>query len=106
MSDSDKRLGKSNHALMVVYTTNSYEEAHIIVGKLHSEDIPAVVQREAAAGALGINVGTFGAVNVLVRQADYAIAQQILFPDEPASLTDDNQRIIYQDDNHDQPDLD
>lgn len=98
---------------MIVYTTHIFEEAHIIVGRLVSEGIAAIVQREAVAGAIGLSVGRLGQVNVLVKPDDYELAHRILNtpPNEP-QLRDTNQKITYHwddkgdDENDDDDDLD
>lgn len=85
----------NNAEFRIVYTTHSYEEAHIIAGRLDHEGIQSAIQRESAAGALGITYGKIGEVNVIVRAEDYEIAYQILFPDEPPELEDHNQNIEF-----------
>lgn len=81
--------------LLVVYTTMSYEEAHIIKGRLEHDHIPAIIQREAVAGALGISIGRYGEVHVLVRSTDYDTAIALLYPDEPEQLEDSTESVIY-----------
>jgi len=75
---------KNDNNFIVIYSTNSFEEAHIIRGKLESEGIPSMVQRESVAGALGLTVGRIGQVNVLILEKDYNEAYAILFDDAPA----------------------
>lgn len=88
----------SSGKLAVVYTTRILEEAHIIIGRLHSEDIPAMIQRESAAGAIGITFGHFGLIEVLVNEADYAEAMALLHADEPASLPVDRADVYLDSD--------
>ena len=48
---------------------------------------------------MGIHIGRLGEVRVLVRPEDYDAAQALLLPpDEPDSLPDDVDRIIFDDD--------
>lgn len=53
MSDQPGKK-KTDDALVVVYTTSTYEEAHIVAGKLDSEGIPAVVEGSPGLSGLGI----------------------------------------------------
>lgn len=102
--------------LVVVYTTHSYEEAHIIAGRLQSEGIPAMIDREAAGGAIGITVGPLGEVRVLVREEHDAIARAILDGDDHPQLDETTDTVIYhldvdddvddEEDNHDNHDDD
>lgn len=90
-----KSIRPQNTDFRVVYTTHSYEEAHIIAGRLDHEGIQSAIQRESAAGALGITYGKIGEVNVIVRAEDYEIAHQILFPDTPPELDENNHEIDF-----------
>lgn len=83
---------------MVVYVTYNVMEAHIVAGRLQNEGIPALVHQEAGASAMGIHIGGLGEVKVLVHPPDYDLALDILDPDEPDSLSDDNDRIIFGED--------
>jgi hypothetical protein len=83
---------------MVAYVTYNFHEAHIIAGRLQSEDIDALVNQQPGANAMGIHIGSLGEIRVLVRAADYDMALAILYPDEPESLVDDVDRIIFDDD--------
>jgi hypothetical protein len=47
---------KTDEALVVVYTTSSYEEAYVVAGKLESEGIPTVVEGSPGLSGLGIMV--------------------------------------------------
>jgi len=97
MSDELSRRERRND-WMVVYVTYNVMEAHIVAGRLQSEGIPALVHREAGASAMGIHIGGLGEVKVLVHPPDYDDALAILDPDEPHSLSDDNDRIIFGED--------
>lgn len=83
--------------LMVVYTTHVFEEAHIISGKLQSHDIPAMVDREAAAQALGLTLGRLGELRVLVREQDYHRAIELLAESDESDefLLDEPDDVIY-----------
>ena len=83
---------------MVVYITYNFLEAQIVAGRLESEGIQALVYQEPGANAIGIRIGRMGEVKVLVRENDYDMAETILFPDEPDTLPDDTDRIIFDDD--------
>jgi hypothetical protein len=62
----------------VVFTTPSRPEAHIIVGRLESEGISAVIHSEVGRDALGIHIGRFGEIQVLVHESEADKAQNIL----------------------------
>lgn len=87
---------------MVVYVTYDFHEAHIIAGRLQSEDIAAMVHQQAGANAIGIHVGRLGEIRVLVHPQDYDVALSILDPDEPEALTDDVDQIIFGDEYDDE----
>ncbi|MBK8021437.1 MAG: DUF2007 domain-containing protein [Chloroflexi bacterium] len=84
--------------LMVVFTTNNSGEAHIVAGRLQSEDIPTAIAQEPAGSALGIQIGLLGDIKILVRAADYERAAAILAEDaEPPYLPEDADQIIFED---------
>jgi hypothetical protein len=87
---------------MVVYITYNFLEAQIVAGRLESEGIQALVHQEAGANAIGIRIGRMGEVKVLVRPNDFDTAESILYPDESPTLTDDADRIIFDDDDADE----
>lgn len=68
----------NDHHWVVVFTTPSRPEAHIIVGRLESEGIPAIIHAEASRDALGIHIGRFGELQVLVHESHAEDAQAIL----------------------------
>jgi len=68
----------SGSPLIAVFSTNNETEAHIVAARLRSFDVPAIVQREAAASAIGISIGKLGECHVLVRHPDYEHALAIL----------------------------
>ncbi len=82
----------------VVYTTYHFYEAHIIAGRLQSEAIAAMVHQQAGANAIGIHIGGLGEISVLVDPRQYELALAILDDDSAAELPDDNDRIIFGDD--------
>jgi putative signal transducing protein len=84
---------------MVAYVTYDFHEAHIIAGRLQSEDIAVMVHQQAGANAIGIHVGRLGEIRVLVHPQDYDLAMAILYPDEADALTDDVDQIIFGDEN-------
>jgi hypothetical protein len=79
-------LNPNQHPLIAVYETNNFSEAYVIVTKLASEDIPAIVQRESAGAALGISIGQFGLHYVLVHAENSKRALELLYPDSPNEL--------------------
>jgi len=76
MSDLAKR--DTNAYWAVVFSTPSRPEAHIIVGRLESEGIPAIIHSEVGRDALGIHIGRFGEIQVLVDESQAHDARMIL----------------------------
>lgn len=91
------QLQRSGYDWMVVHITYNLAEAHIVAGRLETEGIATFIYREPGASALGIHIGRLGEIKVLVRPADFHLAEAILHPDEPDALPDDTQRIVYGD---------
>lgn len=89
------KLAKPDHQWMVVYATHIPTDAHIVMGRLHSEGIPAIINREVGASAMGISIGRFGEVRVLVNAEDYETALMILEPEEPNSLPSTTDKYTY-----------
>lgn len=89
---------------VVVYTTAVLPEAHIIAGRLQSEGIEPYIHTQPGASAMGITLGTFGGISVLVRPADYEAAMRVLHEDDQDLLTDttDEQTIIWDEDDDDE----
>ncbi len=75
MSDLAKR---DNNNWMVVFSTPSRPEAHIVVGRLENEGIQAFIHSEPGHDALGIHIGRFGEIQVLVDEAQADDARMIL----------------------------
>jgi hypothetical protein len=80
---------------MVVFSTDNLSEAHIVAGRLKSEDIPAWVHQQPGASGFGITIGLFGEVRVLVNAVDYAQALKILDDETPLALDTDNADVRY-----------
>lgn len=90
---------------VVVYSTPSLPEAHIVAGRLQSEDIPAMVYKEAGTSALGINLGVFGEACVVVHPENHEAALALLEEDELTELPAGDEDIIYlQNDTDDEDD--
>jgi hypothetical protein len=75
---------------MVVYSTDNLAEAHIVAGRLQNEDVPSWVHQQPGASGLGITIGLFGEIRVLVNACDYDRAQQILEGDPEPPLVEDS----------------
>lgn len=90
---------------MVAYVTHSIGEAHIIEGRLQSEGIPVMLDYMAGRGAIGLTIGSWGEIRLLVHPKDYDYVQELLFPEEPDELPDTTDDIIYHwdDDGDDSP---
>jgi hypothetical protein len=95
----DNKLSRSNNdknTWMVVHVTHNMGEAHIMAGRLQSEGIPAILDHMAGRDAIGITIGTWGEVKVLVHPGDYDEALDLLFPEEPDALHDgESDDVIY-----------
>ena len=85
---------------IAVFVTHNLPEAHIIVGKLRTYDIPAMIHQEAGAAAIGITLGNLGEIKVLVSPADYDNAVELLLPEDAEQIEANNDRIqlIWPDD--------
>lgn len=85
---------------IAIYLTHNLPEAHIIVGKLRTFDIPAMIHQEAGASAIGITLGNLGEIKILVSPADYDRALELLQPDDAERMEANNDRIqlIWPDD--------
>lgn len=87
---------------MVAYVTYNFHEAHIVAGRLQSEDIAAMVHQQAGANAMGIHIGRLGEIRVLVHPQNYDLALSILYPEDPDALPDDVDQIIFGGENDDE----
>lgn len=72
---------QSNGQWMVAYVTHDLPDAYVVAGRLEHHRIPTLVHYTPGAGALGIHIGTLGAVYVLVHPRDYDLAMAIIDPD-------------------------
>lgn len=63
---------------VTVYTAWGLAEAHIVKGRLETEDIPVVLEYESAAPAIGLTVGGLSEVRLRVPEPLAERAQQIL----------------------------
>ncbi len=87
---------------IAVFITHNLPEAHIIMGKLRANDLPAMIHQEAGATALGLTLGNLGEIKILVAPADYDRAASILYPEDLEQLEakTDKLQIIWQDDDN------
>ena len=85
---------------IAAYITHNLPEAHILLGKLQANNIPAMIHQEAGATALGITLGNLGEIKLLVSPADYERAVDLLLPDNQDQLeaNSDRIRLFWQDD--------
>jgi hypothetical protein len=82
---------------MIVYETPDVNEAQIVAGRLEVDGIKALVNQPTMASVFGFTMGQMGNTTVSVHSEDYDRALLILEPDEIHTLTDDNQRVIFDD---------
>ena len=85
----------ANPEWMIVYITNNLSDAHIVVGRLESENIKAIIDHMAGRSAMGLTIGSWGEVRVLVHPNDYEQAVALLEPETPEELADTTQEIQY-----------
>ena len=78
---------------IAVYVTHNLPEAHIIVGKLRTYDILAIIHQEAVAAAIGITLGNLGEIKILVSPADYDRAAALLSPKDAKQVEAKTDRI-------------
>ncbi|MCY3935481.1 MAG: DUF2007 domain-containing protein [Chloroflexi bacterium] len=78
----------------VVFETHHPTEAHIVAGRLQSEGIQTQILTYAGGAALGITVGVFGEVRVLVPAQQAKRAREILEQSSPV-LQDDSSPVIF-----------
>ena len=88
MTDGKRKRKPKTEEWMSVYTTHDYGNAHIIAGRLNSEDIETMVQGQPGASAFGFTLGSFGEINVLVSPEDYHDALDLLYPEDDIDLDD------------------
>lgn len=72
-----------------IYKTYGLSEAHIIVGQLESEGIPAKVHPLEAGSRLGITVGKLGEVAVMVPESYADDAEKLIFEPLPDNWEDE-----------------
>ncbi|MFK7801736.1 MAG: DUF2007 domain-containing protein [Anaerolineae bacterium] len=72
-----------------VYKTYGLPEAHIIVGQLQSEGIPAKVFPLEAGSRIGITVGKLGEVAVMVPESRFDEAEKLIFEPLPENWEDE-----------------
>ena len=90
---SDQSLDRPATPWWVVFVTHNTSEAHIVAGRLRSEGIPTQILTYAGGAALGITVGVFGEVRLLVPADEAERARAIL--ESVAELLADNAQVIY-----------
>ena len=85
---------------IAVYITHNLPEAHILLGKLQANEIPAMIHQEAGATALGITFGNLGEIKILVSPADYEQAVDLLLTetDDQIEASSNKIQLIWQDD--------
>jgi hypothetical protein len=95
MSDKPERRQGSRAEWMVAYVTHNISEGHIAAGRLQAEGIQAIIDHMAGMSAIGITIGSWGEVRVLVHPVDYDRALAILTPEEYDALADSTDDVIY-----------
>ena len=97
-----RKRGESNDSpqWIAAYITHNLQEAHILLGKLQANDVPAMIHQEAGASALGITLGNLGEIKILVSPTDYDQAIALLYAENEDQIESNNDKIqlIWQDD--------
>jgi hypothetical protein len=70
--------GRDDQSPVVVWEAANRMEAEIVAGRLHSEDIPAIIRGESLGAIYGLTTGSLAAATVLVPAALAAKAFEIL----------------------------
>lgn len=70
--------GRDDQSPVVVWEAANRMEAEIVAGRLHSEDIPAIIRGESLGAIYGLTTGSLAAATVLVPAALAAKATEIL----------------------------
>ncbi len=83
---------------MIVYTTHHSIDAQIVAGRLQHEGIPAILDQMTGRDAIGITIGNWGEVRVLVHPENYERAHAILFPEASELGEGDDDNVIYYED--------
>lgn len=85
---------------IAAYITHSLQEAHILLGKLQANNVPAMIHQEAGATALGITLGNLGEIKILVSPNDYDQAVALLYTEtnDPIEASNEKIQLIWQDD--------
>jgi len=89
----EKRDRPSAPQWITVFLTHNVLEAHVVLGKLQSEGIPALLHQEAGAAAIGITLGNLGEVKILVAPGDLRRAKELLHADVPHALETSNDKV-------------
>lgn len=70
--------GRDDQSPVVVWEAANRMEAEIVAGRLHSEDIPAIIRGESLGAIYGLTTGSLAAATVLVPAALAEKAIEIL----------------------------
>jgi len=68
----------SENKYVLIETVNGDLTAELMRGLLQAQGIPAMLSKEGAARAMGLNVGPLGEVEILVPQDQLELARQVL----------------------------
>ena len=99
MDDKNRsHMQQDNSTWMVVYITHDMQDATIVAGRLKHEGIMAILDHMTGRDAIGITLGNWGEVKVLVHPQEYEMALEILDPGSAYELPEgDNGDILYMD---------
>lgn len=85
---------------IAVFITHNLPEAHIVLGKLEANSVPAIIHQEAGASALGITLGNLGEIKILVSPSDVDRAASLIYKQGEDLIEASNEKIqlIWRDD--------
>jgi hypothetical protein len=89
--------GGSSHEPVVVWEAANLMEAQVVKGRLESEGIPACIRSEAAGVIYGITAGSLARADVMVPGPLADKAVEILFADESADESAEDQAGVSSD---------
>ncbi len=63
---------------ILLKTVYNIAESEVIKGMLEAQEIKVLLEQEGAAKAIGLNVGSLGEIQILVKSSDKELANEVL----------------------------
>jgi len=73
-------MADTSQHLMTVFSSQGFLPAEVVKNKLEASGIPAILRYQAISRVIAVTVDGIGLVEVLVTQADYQRALEIIAP--------------------------